>query len=107
MTFSQRLKQARENKGLTQAQVANAIGVAKSTYSGYETGNSEPSMNIIASLMKLFEVRPDFLWQDEVSFAEGNVIENKLLNMYRQLNEEGQEKLLGYADDLLQAGKYI
>lgn len=30
-----------------------------------------------------------------------------LLQMYRELNEEGQEKLLNYADDLLSSNKYI
>ena len=66
MAFHDRLKQARIKAGLTQAQAANAIGIAKSTYSGYETGKSEPSMNVIADLMRIFEVAPDFLWQDEM-----------------------------------------
>lgn len=66
MAFHDRLKQARIKAGLTQAQAANAIGIAKSTYSGYETGKSEPSMNVIANLMRIFEVAPDFLWQDEM-----------------------------------------
>jgi len=66
MAFHDRLKQAREQADLTQAQVASMLGIAKSTYSGYETGKSEPSMNNIANLMRLFEVSPEFLWQDEM-----------------------------------------
>lgn len=30
-----------------------------------------------------------------------------LLDSFRQLNEEGQEKVLDYTDDLVQSGKYI
>lgn len=32
--------------------------------------------------------------------------ERKLLHNYRQLNQEGQEKLLDYADDLVMVGRY-
>ena len=66
MAFHDRLKQARESAGFTQQQVASMIGVAKSTYSGYETGKSEPSMNNIANIMRILDVSPEFLWQDEL-----------------------------------------
>ena len=32
--------------------------------------------------------------------------EKKLISMYRSINEEGQERLLTYADDLVSTGKY-
>jgi len=32
--------------------------------------------------------------------------EKKLVSMYRSINEEGREKLLSYADDLVSTGKY-
>ena len=34
-------------------------------------------------------------------------MENKLIELYRELNEEGQEKLIDYADDMVRSGKYI
>ena len=33
--------------------------------------------------------------------------EKSLLDLYRKLNQEGKEKLCGYADDLVSSGKYI
>lgn len=36
---------------------------------------------------------------------DGNM--QALLEVFSRLNEEGQEKLLDYADDLVQSGKYI
>lgn len=42
MEFGDRLREARVNKGLTQEQLAQKIGVAKSTLAGYEKGNREP-----------------------------------------------------------------
>ena len=46
-----------------------------------------------------------------ISFPENvpyiNDDEESLLNLYRKLNQEGKEKLYGYADDLVSSGKYI
>jgi|GEM_PF-2287412 len=54
---------------------------------------------IIKSLiMKL--LRPN---QDDMSSSSTRT----LLDCYSQLNEEGQEKIAGYADDLVKSGKYI
>ncbi len=33
--------------------------------------------------------------------------EARLVDMYREMNQEGQEKLLDYADDMVRSGKYI
>ena len=38
------LKRSRENKGLTQEQIAKAVGVDRSLISKYETGNAIPSL---------------------------------------------------------------
>ena len=110
MAFHDRLKQAREKAELTQAQVASILGIAKSTYSGYETGKSEPSMNNIANLMRIFEVSPEFLWQDEMEeqFRNENperfvqrpdmwaqsADEEELLSKYRLLMTSAKEVVL-------------
>ena len=52
MAFKDRLKEARLTKGLTQEQIAEKIGVAKSTFTGYEKGNSEPNMLTVSKIMK-------------------------------------------------------
>ena len=48
--FYENLKLAREQKGLSQKDVAEKIGVAKSTYSLYESGNREPNVQTIKKL---------------------------------------------------------
>lgn len=42
--FNENLKAARERKGKSQKEVAEGIGVAKFTYSLYESGNREPNV---------------------------------------------------------------
>lgn len=110
VAFHDRLKQARLRTGMTQSTVANMLGVAKSTYSGYETGKSEPSMNSIANLLQFFEISADWLWQDEMAHQHENKYpkhyykteedsidsedERQLLRLYRHLNVGVKETVL-------------
>lgn len=45
-----RLQEIRESKGLTQQQVADSIGVAKSTLSNYECDEGKPSADVLTRL---------------------------------------------------------
>lgn len=93
MAFANRLKEARLKKGYTQEQIAEKIGVAKSTYTGYEKGNREPNVNTIGRLMEEFDVDANFLWQDETTFPfelSYTEMEN-LVKKYRDLDPHGKE----------------
>jgi len=61
MTFGDRLREARKAKGFTQEALAELIGVAKSTLTGYEKGNREPDMFKIKKLIDILEVDSDYL----------------------------------------------
>lgn len=59
--FSQRLKQLRKDKHLTQAQVAQRIGVTSSMVSSYETDIRLPSYEVMVRIADLFGVTVDYL----------------------------------------------
>jgi transcriptional regulator with XRE-family HTH domain len=59
--FNENLRNARMKKGYSQKEVAENIGVAKSTYSLYESGNREPSVQTIKKLADLLSVSADDL----------------------------------------------
>ena len=59
--FNDNLKTARERKGLSQKEVAEKIGVAKSTYSLYESGNREPNVQTIKKISDVLSVSVDTL----------------------------------------------
>lgn len=96
MAFKDRLKEARLFRGLTQEQVATQIGVAKSTFTGYEKGNSEPNMLTISKIMNVLKTDANFLWQDEMhdltykDTATQEEFEN-IIKKYRSLDPFGQE----------------
>ncbi|MCL2861399.1 MAG: helix-turn-helix domain-containing protein [Firmicutes bacterium] len=56
-----RIKELREEKGLTQKQLANQIGVDQRTISSYEIGHTEPDIKTIRKLCKIFDVSADYL----------------------------------------------
>lgn len=57
--FNDNLKEARLRSGLSQKEVAENIGVAKSTYSLYESGNREPNVNTIKKIADCLNVSAD------------------------------------------------
>jgi len=59
--IGQRLKKLREEKDLTQAQVAKILGVSRTTYTQYETGKSEPDLATVSKLAEIYETSVDFL----------------------------------------------
>ena len=59
--MNERLKQLRIEKGLTQKQVALAVGLTKNAVTNYEAGYREPSIDILKRLCLLFDVSSDYL----------------------------------------------
>lgn len=93
--FKDRLKEARMAAGMTQAQLAKEVGVAKSTLAGYETGNSEPDLAKMEKIMEALHVDANYLWQDEANDKGGfanrlSYEELNLLQKYRSLDAHGK-----------------
>lgn len=61
MEFNEKIKQLRENQKLSQKHVAELIGVAKSTYSLYESGAREPDVQKIKKIASALGTTPDNL----------------------------------------------
>ncbi|MFG6334822.1 MAG: helix-turn-helix domain-containing protein [Lachnospiraceae bacterium] len=92
MGFKERLKEARLMNNMTQEQIADLIGVAKSTFTGYEKGNSEPNMLTVSKIMNVLKVDANFLWQDDTDFPmQVSYEEIKHIEKYRALDPHGQE----------------
>jgi len=59
--FQQKLKKARENKGMLQIEVETATNIKRSTLSGYEIGRTQPDIETLGTLADLYEVSTDWL----------------------------------------------
>lgn len=59
--FGNRLKTLRLHHNLTQAQLAQKLGVTKSVVSAYENNLRMPSYDILIAISKIFKVTTDYL----------------------------------------------
>ena len=60
-----RLKELRTEKGLTQQEVAKAIGYSVKTYAHYEQGIREPNISTLKLLSRYFGVSIDHILHND------------------------------------------
>ena len=61
LSLADRIKSLREGAGLTQAEIARALGISRSGVNAWEMGLSVPSTQYIVELAKQFNVSTDHL----------------------------------------------
>ena len=59
--ISKRLSELRKKKKWSLQYTADRLGIAKSTYAGYESGYRQPSLEAVRELAKLFGTSTDYL----------------------------------------------
>lgn len=95
MSFRDRLKEARKKSGLNQDELAEMLGIAKTTISGYETGRREPEIAVLSKIMDVLKVDANYLYQDEIDFLknQNSLIpgEYESIKKYRFLDEHGKQ----------------
>ena len=115
--LGQFLKNCRTQSNFTQQEIASKLGVTFQNVSSWERGKSKIDIDTLVRLCNIYEV--SFL--DALNAASStkkspapadaetgdlSKEEKRLVHNYRQLNEDGQEKLLEYSDDLVITGRY-
>lgn len=71
MSFGDRLRKIRQDRRLSQPEVADMVGVSKSTYSNWENDKFYPKTRCFARLIEVFEISAEELiganWKVTVS----------------------------------------
>lgn len=109
-----RIKEARENIGLSQKELAESLGIKPTTFNGYERGMHDPKSEILRQIALKCNTSVDFLLglsenPDKLVLQTENLDFNKrqLLKNYDKLNEKGKINLLNYSADLVDSGNYL
>lgn len=103
-SFAEKLKALRGQNHMTQAQLAAALNVARSTVAGYETKSREPSHDKLNFMADLFHVSVDYLLDDSpveiTTFDEPYTSQTEalLLTRYRKLSLQSKKELLHYLE---------
>jgi len=74
--LGEKIKKYREEKKITQVEVAEVLGVKPATISKYEAGTLEPNIQSLKKLAELFEISVDeLLREDEFDVSKINILE--------------------------------
>lgn len=108
------IKRLRNEAGISQKQMASVVNLSQQAVAKWESGVAEPDTRALRVLADYFGVSVDYILgrQQEKKLAQNDAgalpdDERRLLSFFENLNPEGKEKLLDYADDLVRSGKYI
>lgn len=108
MSIGSRIKERREELGITQTQLAEMLGLTKGAIGNYETDANSPKASTLYRVFEVLRCDANYLFQDEIKAYNSALSEKErtLLRLYRDLNEEGQDQLLDYADTLVKSEKF-
>lgn len=110
MTTGERIRQLRIEHQMTQEELGAKVGVQKAAIYKYENGlivNLKRST--IEKLALVLDTTPTYLMgmeDDEPQQTTLTSAQTSLLAVFNELNEEGQSKVIGYAEDLCRTGYY-
>ena len=78
-----RIRKIREDRGYSQKELAELIGVSNSRVSNWEQGINRPDADILVDLCKTLNVSPSELLDVHLKDDELSDIERKVINAYR------------------------
>jgi transcriptional regulator with XRE-family HTH domain len=116
MDIGNKIKTLRLSKPLTQNELADILGVSKSTMSNYERNISTPAPDILLKLATYFEVTVDYLFNEKQDnsldlLKEGSAYHSdkfvtrdewNTLIYYRRLSDEQKDYIKGHMIQLYQ-----
>lgn len=88
MSFAERLKRARQDKGLSQSDLAKEVGIHYTQIGRYENKGANPAADILAKLANALEVSSDFLMNGSVeNIAKDTLTDKDLLNQFKSIEQ--------------------
>lgn len=115
MSFAIRLKELREEAGISQAQLAEIIGVGVSTVGMWESTQRVPSAKKLNKLVEYFGYPISYLLGETDSLHEVSTYtptapalsaeERQLLALFGQMTHAQKVRVIAYSEGLLSTGK--
>lgn len=103
--FPQRLKRLRKDKGLSQAELGERVGVNYLQIGRYERGQSMPSGESLWKLADALETTTDFLMEGNTAqIAADRLSDEQLLKRFQELeklSEQDKERAIDFLDGFI------
>ena len=92
MSFSERLKKSRIEKGLSKSELAKEISVHYSQIGRYENKGSIPSADVLQKIANVLGVSSDYLLNGTTDdLAESTLADKELLNQFKAIEQFSDE----------------
>ncbi len=105
MPFSEKLSKMRNDRGLTQQQLAAMIGVGIAQVRRYEKGNSSPTLEVIKNIARTLGISADELLFDKgEGVADKRIMDKKLLEQFElvsKLKPHDKEAIMTIIDSVI------
>jgi transcriptional regulator with XRE-family HTH domain len=100
--FSDMLHYLRRREGLSQAELGEKLGIAKSTISMYERDERKPSFEMLEAIADFFNINMDTLAGNAIKPAppQESELDAEFIRLWRQLTPEQAERELAYLRSL-------
>lgn len=92
-----KIRKAREDKGLTQAQLAEMIDMTDRTISRIEVGRVNPEFSTMVAIAKALNVSLDYLTSDDTTVSK-DVYVHAITERVNQLDLRMVKHILGYIE---------
>ena len=93
--FRVRLKELREDMGISQYEFADRLGVAQSTVGGWESGKREPNFDTMQKIANFFGVTVDYLLgRTDVKTPIGPTLDDEANELLEELHKRPEMKVL-------------
>lgn len=97
ITLGLKIHKLREEKGLTQMQLAESIHISNRTISRIEVGMVQPELSTLTAISRELKVSLDFLLSDETDISKEMYIQ-EIAYRASKLDMRGVKHLLNYID---------
>lgn len=92
-TFADRLKELRNEAGMTQAELSKRLGFSTGTIGNYEAGTRKARPEVLALIADFFNVELDYLTGRTDTRPEYNLEEQWVLSCYRNADRDTQNAI--------------
>jgi transcriptional regulator with XRE-family HTH domain len=91
----------REKSGLTQKELSSKLGIARTTYAGYELGTSEPDNDTLQKIANFYDVSIDFMFgRENKQWSISDETLKKAMVEFQKLSKDDQEYLVNLMERL-------
>lgn len=99
-------KTLRDEKGVSDYQVAKETGINRSTFTDWKSGRSSPKQDKLRRLAAYFNVTMEYLTGSNSPHVAISEQEQEVLALFRKLNATGKNEALKRVSELAELPKY-